>query len=196
MAIHNTKSRKEIMEFLTATATANSESDVQAKLLKIFDPVKSRYEMGDVFEDVLGYNPINHYDREDIKELLHMAIEGMETDHPQEAKAIDTHSSIIVDRALDAYDGDRMDTLRLLVAREAQQYVDAMSVYSYFGVTDPDGFETDSDDDEEVDPIGDYEGDASIDAEDDLNNPPDLLGRDEDEQFQYGEDDISEEEDD
>lgn len=192
MEVKNTKSRKEIMEFLTATATADSEKHVQENLLKLFNPAESREDMGKVYNDVLGYNPINHFDREELKELLDMALNAMADEHPSAAENVAKHRGVIVDRALEAFENDRTDTFRTILAREAQPYAEDVSVYSYFGVDTPDYAVVD-DDDEDVDPIGDYEGDSNDNDDDDLNNPTML---DDDDTFQYGDDDESLDEED
>lgn len=194
MEIKNTKSRKEIMEFLTATATADSEQHVQGNLLKLFNPAESREDMGKIYNDVLGYNPINHFDREELKELLDMALNAMADEHPNAAENIGKHRGLIVDRALESFESDRTDTFRTLLAREAQQYADDVSVYSYFGVDSPDYATINDDDDDEVDAISDYEGDSddALDGDDDLSNP--VL--DDDDNFQYGEDDDTDSEED
>lgn len=192
MEIKNTKTRKEIMSFLTTTATADSEQSVQENLLKLFNPASTREDMGKIYNDVLGYNPINHFDREELRDLLDMALNAIADEHPDTADEISKHRGVIVDRALESFEADRTETFRTILAREAQSYAGDVSVFHYFGVDEPDYAAIEEDDDDDVDPIGDYEGDASLDGEDeDLNNPTML---DDDDNFQYGDNDESAEE--
>ena len=65
MAIKETKNRTEMLKYLADTATANSEADVE-EFLKIFNPAPSRKEMGEIFEANLGFDPITHYDIQDV----------------------------------------------------------------------------------------------------------------------------------
>ena len=189
MEIKNTKTRKEIMSFLTTTATADSEQSVQENLLKLFNPASTREDMGKIYNDVLGYNPINHFDREELRDLLDMALNAIADEHPDTADEIGKHRGVIVDRALESFEADRTETFRTILAREAQSYAGDVSVFHYFGVDEPDYAAIEEDDDDDVDPIGDYEGDGSLDGEDeDLNNPTML---DDDDNFQYGDNDES-----
>lgn len=62
---HSTKTREEMLRFLGDAATANSEADLDP-VLNLFNPVDDRKEMGEKFEETLGYNPITHYDFKDV----------------------------------------------------------------------------------------------------------------------------------
>ena len=62
---HSTKTREEMLKFLGNAATADSEADLDP-VLNLFNPVDDRKEMGEKFEETLGYNPITHYDFRDV----------------------------------------------------------------------------------------------------------------------------------
>jgi hypothetical protein len=65
------KSKKHgtLLNYIEATASASSEEDVN-KLLQLMSPTNDREEMGTMYEESLGYNPITHFDKEDIRGML------------------------------------------------------------------------------------------------------------------------------
>ena len=71
-----------ILEKLLAVATCNSEED-QEKLEQLLDPT-TRTEMGPVYEEAIGYNPITYFDRRDTEKYFNSMIE----DAPQSIKEV------------------------------------------------------------------------------------------------------------
>lgn len=58
-----------LLSYINATVSASSEQDVDY-LLKIMSPSNDRDEMGKLYDEILGYNPITHFDKEDIRSML------------------------------------------------------------------------------------------------------------------------------
>mgnify|MGYP003177126088 FL=1 len=114
MAIKETKNRTEMLKYLADTATANSETDVE-EFLKIFNPAPSRKEMGEIFEANLGFDPITHYDIQDVIKAVdevmdHVSRDGMEI--------LVSKKDEIVEKTMAVVESRRDDFLRecLLVA--------------------------------------------------------------------------------
>lgn len=114
MAIKETKNRTEMLKYLADTATANSEADVE-EFLKIFNPAPSRKEMGEIFEANLGFDPITHYDIQDVIKAVdevmdHVSRDGMEI--------LVSKKDEIVEKTMAVVESRRDDFLRecLLVA--------------------------------------------------------------------------------
>ena len=59
------KSLKEVLDI----CNANGEEGLET-LFRIMEPEDDRDEMGTVFEDTIGYNPITYYDEKDIDALI------------------------------------------------------------------------------------------------------------------------------
>lgn len=49
------------LEYYNRTVHADSEEDLDF-LMVLLNPVERRDEMGDIYSDILGYNPLNYYD--------------------------------------------------------------------------------------------------------------------------------------
>ena len=66
----------DLMAYITTTASASSEEDIN-KLLLMMAPSDSKGEMGEIYSEVLGYNPISYFDRQYLEkqydELLTIA---------------------------------------------------------------------------------------------------------------------------
>lgn len=50
-----------LLDYINATASASSEDDVDV-LLQIMNPTSDREEMGIVYQEALGYNPVDYFD--------------------------------------------------------------------------------------------------------------------------------------
>lgn len=57
------------LDYINKTRNANSEDDID-ELLRIMNPTDDRDEMGRVYEDVLGYNPLQYFDENALRSLL------------------------------------------------------------------------------------------------------------------------------
>lgn len=177
--------REELMAYLTATATADSEGDVDS-LLKLFNPVESRETMGEIFEDTLGYNPITHYDIKDVIKVIDDAI-----DHVSSAgvKTIVANKTKIVDKAMEIYNARRMEHIQEAVATAMVDFLNtddsaAASFYLTGRVITLDPL-ADDDEDDEDDSVAD--GLIEDDLDDDLGNIKGL--GDDDEDFGFDDDD-------
>lgn len=62
------KKSEALLAYINATVSSTSEEGLDP-LLKLMNPSSDRLEMGDVYDDVLGYNPITYFDKEEIRSL-------------------------------------------------------------------------------------------------------------------------------
>ena len=179
--------REAMMAYLTATATADSEGDVDS-LLKLFNPVESREDMGEIFEDTLGYNPITHYDIKDVIKVVDDAI-----DHVSSAgvKTIVANKTKIVDKAMEIYEARRMEHIQEAVATAMVDFLNsddsaAASFYLTGRIITLDPL-ADADDEDDEESVSDGLLEDDDDLDDDLGSIKGL--GDDDEDFGFDEDD-------
>lgn len=125
MAIKETKNRTEMLKYLADTATANSEADVE-EFLKIFNPAPSRKEMGEIFEANLGFDPITHYDIQDVIKAVdevmdHVSRDGMEI--------LVSKKDEIVERTMAVVESRRDDFLKDCLLIALGDYLDADDIH-------------------------------------------------------------------
>jgi len=83
-----------LQNYLQAATCANTEDDVD-ELLKMMSPTEDREEMGELYEFNLGYNPITHFDEQELNVLLNEMIEEAPTYIKE--KIVDAQETIIKD---------------------------------------------------------------------------------------------------
>lgn len=66
---------KPFWDYLMRTVTAESEDDVDY-LLKLMHPSDDRFEMGEVYNNTLGYNPINYFDEQYLKKVYDRVVQN------------------------------------------------------------------------------------------------------------------------
>lgn len=181
--------RDELMAYITATATADSEEDVE-RLLSIFNPVEDRQEMGKVFDNVLGYNPITHYDMKDIMAVIDdVEIHAGETDFIV-VDAVMEKRDEIAEEAMKIYEANRSKNIKEAVAKATEKFCDAdtaSAVYFYLTGEAPSVEDIADDDEDEDSSLGD---DIGEDLDDDLElDIPKDLTEDEDIDMLFEEED-------
>lgn len=76
----NIPSTNVLLKYINATVTADSEAD-EALLLEMLRPTEDRVEMGKIYQNVLGYNPIEYFDEKYLErkydEILETAPESL-----------------------------------------------------------------------------------------------------------------------
>lgn len=93
---------KMTVDLITAASMSETDADIMDVIQKISSPESmSREEASEVFEDVLGYNPTNFYDKRELSTLLDLAEEKSHTEVPEEL-----HNEII-DKAFDMFETNR-----------------------------------------------------------------------------------------
>lgn len=96
------------LQMIISAATASSEEDL-APLFRILNPTNDRDEMGEIYTDTLGYNPITHFDRQDLVRIYHEIVE----DAPGEiSEILSERESEIIDLSLSLFDSNRTDLLQ------------------------------------------------------------------------------------
>lgn len=179
MKIENTKGRSEILSFITAAATAVTESDAVkgavASLEALMNPVDSREEMGTVFQENLGWNPIRDYDVMDIDAIVN---DVLKSGNEIISRLVSTSREKLVDRAMAIYESSREEHMQLCLVKAANElfgYSDAEAIADIIGCDISevvDGTSRDTSDEEEDslegfdDPLGESGGHA--DPDDDL----------------------------
>lgn len=190
MASEKRANRSAYMAFLTGAATADCEADLD-ELLRVFNPVSSRDEMGEIFESTLGYNPITHYDMQDILAAIDLALESMSASGKER---VESERDRISKRAQIIYEDNRLRHINEAVVSALADVLnseDANAVsIALTGVSIP---ILDADDDDDEDGIGagvDDEEDDDLSV-DDLEEP--LLGGEDDDDGPLFEEDDDEE---
>lgn len=177
MAKEKKANRSAYMAFLSSSATADCEADLDG-LLQLFNPVESRNRMGEIFSDTLGYNPITHYDMQDILTAIDDALQYMS--ESGKAKVADGRETI-AKHAQRVYEDNRLRNINEAVVSALSAVLSADDTNSVsIGLTgaaipiletdDDDDDEVlsaaDSDDDDELS-IDDFDGDLSVGDGDD-----------------------------
>lgn len=142
--------KSKLLEYVTRTATANDEKDVEV-ILKLMHPVDDPDEMGETFEDVLGYNPIVYYDEKTIEDLLKT---GSESLSEASKEIIREHSSEIISEVLNHYQMKKEKHLAESMVAVIRNFIEdddvaiiADALSEALGIQIP--FESDEDDDDD-----------------------------------------------
>ncbi len=182
MAIKETKNRTEMLKYLSDTATASCEADVE-EFLKIFNPAPTRKEMGDIFEENLGFNPITHYDIQDVIKAVDEVLDHVSRDG---VELVTKHKDEIVEKAMAVVETRRDDFLKDCLLIALGDYLDADDIQvastvltgstsrleDLFPVEDED-----DDDDDITHEMGELENDSTLDPIDlggDENDSPEF----------------------
>ena len=111
-------SKNKYLEFIQKAATADSESDID-NLFTVFTPEgKSRSQMGEVYEDVLGYNPITHFDVEELSGVIASILDDADPDF---ISAIKPKRNALISRAMEIFDTERTETLKKCLAMAGKE---------------------------------------------------------------------------
>ncbi len=114
-------SRDKYLEFLKKAATADSETDLNG-LFAIFEPEgKTRAEMGEAFNEALGYNPITHFDVEELSGVMETVLEHADPDF---ISAVKPKRRLLINRAMEIYDVERTETLKRCLAKAGKELLD------------------------------------------------------------------------
>lgn len=173
------KNREEMLKYLSETATANCEADVE-KFLGIFDPVEDRSEMQDIFKENLGYDPITYYDVDKINSILDGILESV---GKKKLTILEDHKEDILKRAHEIYEELRVSNLRRALDMAIQEYIPDWKV-SKAAIVEP----------ERPEPIEEPDDEADIDATPDGADPidDDMEVDEEDSDLKYDENDEDE----
>jgi len=102
----NFMKKQSILDYVAATATCNSEEDLET-LLKVLNPTDDREVMSEVYTAALGYNPITFFDENDLRKIYKCIIDSA----PDEVKdQIGDREDDIIDDAMLLIDESREDT--------------------------------------------------------------------------------------
>lgn len=110
--------RDKYLEFLKKAATADEGSDLD-DLFAVFEPEgKSRAQMGEVYNEALGYNPITHFDVEELSGVMSTILENAD---PAFITAIKPKRKSIIDRAMEIFEVERTETLKRCLAKAGKE---------------------------------------------------------------------------
>lgn len=204
--IEKTTNREAMLKYLTESATADCEADVE-RFLDVFNPTADRAEMGHIFYEHLGYNPITYYDFQDVLKVLDGLLEKV---GKKKASVIQENKDAIVVRAQAIYEENRDENIRVALDMAIQEFIPDWNVrppkYNHDTRpvvsdeeedSDADDLAADLPDDDEGEDDGDDDDSLSLSDEDedfnDLESPKipglDELGADdEDEGLKFDDD--------
>lgn len=167
------KNREAMLNYLSSTAVANCEADVES-FLKIFSPAPTRTEMGEIFEKNLGFNPLTHYDIQDILNAFDEISNDTEIS-TDGARILMKKKDEIVDKAMEIFESRRGSYLAECLYDALGDYMsdsDREVIRRKICAIDPNFEPVDVIDDDDDDSDDDIGADMS-DLEDDER--PDLL---------------------
>ncbi len=156
-----------LLAYLTRTATANSEDDVE-ELLGLLNPVEDEIEAGRNFEEAIGYNPINYYDRKYANGVLNDILDACNGDligtiSDESVQRIRDHKDDIIGRIMDCFPKYKAKTISEMIPEFLVDFIDGDDVdkiAAYLGVDhksfdeaeeEDDPFEEDEDDEDDED---------------------------------------------
>lgn len=113
------KNREEMLKYLSATATADCEADVE-KFLGIFDPAEDRSEMQEIFKENLGYDPITYYDIDKINEIMDNLLNSV---GKKKQAILEEHKGEIMQRAHEIYEELRESNIRRALDMAIQEFI-------------------------------------------------------------------------
>ena len=143
-----------LLEFYNKTVHAESEEDLDF-IFGILNPTDSKEEMGKVYEDSLGYNPLDFFD----KKTLSKKFDEFLTDAPSSIQSeLKEKRNGILDRSLLQRDRDEDAHLSMILASE---------IYAETGWSAPGFYFMDSLSEEDEEVVDDDEDDDEFDKEDD-----------------------------
>lgn len=182
--VRETPTRQNMIKFLADVATAETEDDVN-RVLGLFEPAPTRSIAGQEFSEVLGYNPIEHWDIQDMLGTLDKLFGKVSR---TAMNTIQAEKQAIAERAMSIYDAQRETNITRAVVQALAEFVgdDDANKASLYLLDEP--FISEDDDDGEGD-------DDEIDLEslNDTDLGTDNLGLDGDDDFDIpGEDDDDE----
>ena len=142
-------------------AKANSE-DAFDDIIDLMKPEgKNRYEMGETFEEVLGYDPITYYDKQHLEKIADGLAEDPETSiEVYNIMKDSAKREAVIERAYEIFEEERDITFLPAALEEALEEETGVSVS--INVEEEDDYD---DDDGEIDDLGDS-GDDDDEDED------------------------------
>lgn len=188
--------RKAMLEYLSSTATANCEADVES-FLKIFNPAPTRTEMGEIFKENLGYNPITHYDMQDVLAAFDEVVNSNEISSDG-ISIIVKKKDEIVEKAMAIFETRRDGYLRECLALAMADYLgnddsDAVSMYLVGDKSATNIVDIDDDDGDGDDEIGADMSDLDEDERPDLLPLDSIDDSEEGPEFTFNDDEDSDE---
>ena len=95
---------KQILDIITT----NSEESIEDFLIMSDPDSHSREELQETFEEVLGYDPITHYDRQGMSEIADEIAGDVETSE-EVSEYIKESKDELLDEALENFEADKPD---------------------------------------------------------------------------------------
>jgi hypothetical protein len=104
---------KTLLDYIQETVTASSEGDLE-HLMVLMRPTENREEMGIVYDELLGYNPITYFD----EKYQHRIYAGVISRAPSHLKdALSKKEEWIIKLTMRNYDSFRDDFLSKTLAK-------------------------------------------------------------------------------
>lgn len=155
--IHETTT-KTLLDYISNSSTANSEEDM-SYLLTLMQPTDNRIEMGQVYTNLLGYDPITYFD----EKYVHKAYETILMRAPGNVKRLLTEKKEeLITETMTRFESTREEYLLNLLMKvimdetgwtdpdyEGFDYEALLDLGLEFGESTSGGFEIDDDDEED-----------------------------------------------
>lgn len=93
----------------------------EEKVLKLLEPVNDRKEMGEIYKETLGYDPIIYFDEKDIRQKLVDIVNGMSA---TARSKVQNHYDEIVEATLIGLDETRMENIESVLNAAIRNIVD------------------------------------------------------------------------
>jgi hypothetical protein len=108
------KTTKLLLDYIVASATSHSEED-QSYLMKLMTPSADRDEMGEVYNNLLGYNPITYFDEQDLSRAYATIVTSdsfqKAPSNVKEFLSSEENKKMIIERALAWVDAEKEEYL-------------------------------------------------------------------------------------
>lgn len=127
--------------------TANSEENIDDFLELLKPDNKSTEEMGSIYEETIGYDPITYFDKVSLNNMIDIIKDLPETPEAV-VEALDDSRTEIIESAFNIFNENKIDTFLPAALEEAIEEITGVSIDIEFNVSDEDD---DYDMDEEID---------------------------------------------
>ena len=156
-------STKSLLDYIAASATSRTEED-EAYLMMLMQPTTDRDEMGDLYSNRLGYNPIKYFDEKDLRRIY----SAITRKAPMNIRTIlETNEDLFIEKTMIRLDESREEYLTNLLAKVISEETGWIDPDLDFEETDTNGDSFDSLEDFEDGDDNLNEDDMSDDEEDD-----------------------------
>ena len=141
------KTTKSLLDYIVASATSHSEED-QSYLMKLMTPSADRDEMGEVYDSLLGYNPITYFDEQDLSRIYASIVTSdsfqKAPSNVKEFLSSEENKKMLIERAMSWVDDEKEEYLLEIISNAISDEIG----WVYEPSEDDESFDTDETDDD------------------------------------------------